>query len=226
MYSFSYTIFPKCAGIYRIEDTQSKRFYIGSSINMKRRLTQHIYRLNRGDHSNPILQSIWNKDSCRLYFKCLKKLNTTDKKVLLEEEQKYLDKARVGINKNCMNILSVANSHLGVKRRPESIEKLRKVHIGRKATEETKLKQRLAKLGKKQSPETIAKRTAGKKGKPCNRPKGIYMPTLRKFTSEQVKEIRKLKANGLSYSKLQAIFPASAGVLQRIISRESYADVE
>jgi group I intron endonuclease len=216
---------PNKAGIYRIDDCVSNKFYIGSSINIKRRVTQHIYRFKRGDHSNPIMQAIWNKDFKRLSFSVLEIINSEEKKDLLKAEQKYLNMANVGKNKLCMNILIVANSHLGVKRRKESIEKLRKVHIGRKTSEETKLKQRLAKLGTKQSLETILKRTSNQKGRPCNRPKGIYMPTLRKFTSAQIQEIRKLKSEGLSYSKLQTIFPASIGVLQRIISKESYADV-
>jgi group I intron endonuclease len=226
MYSFSYVTLPKEPGIYRIKDRDSSKFYIGSSINIKRRVTQHIYRLNRGDHSNPIMQSIWNKDPCRLYFECVKLVKDANKQTLLELEQKYLDKAKVGKNKNCMNILLIANSHLGVKRRPESIEKLRKVHIGRKASEETRAKQRAAKLGKKQSPEHVFKRTSGQKGKSCNRPKGIFMNTLRKLSDDQVRELRKLKLDGASYSDLQSKYHLAIGTLQRIISKQSYADIE
>jgi hypothetical protein len=155
---------------------------------------------------------------------------------LREEYSQYISKLNTGRIQPPEEKARQLAAQIGRKRAPFSKEWLANIKearqgekngmYGKQHSEETKLKQRLAKLGKKQSPETIAKRTSGKKGKPCNRPKGIYMPTLRKFTSEQVKEIRKLKANGLSYSKLQALFPASVGVLQRIISRESYADVE
>ena len=221
-----YSHLPQCAGVYLISDIKSGKFYIGSSINVRRRVWQHIYRFKRGDHSNPIMQAIWNSDQTRLNFLCLEMIEGADKGLLLKAEQKHLDQSGVGKNPLCMNILLVANSHLGVKRRPESIEKLRKVHLGKKLSEEHKQKLRLAKLGKKQSPELIAKRTAGQKGRPCNRPKGVYMPTLRKLTSDQVREMRKLKTEGLSYAKLKEIYKLGHGTIQKIINRQSYADVQ
>ena len=226
MYSFTYVTLPKSPGIYRIKDRDSEKFYVGSSINIKRRVTQHIYRLNKGSHPNPIMQAIWNKDPCRLYFECVKIVKNADKKTLLELEQKYLDKAGVGKNKNCMNVLLIANSHLGVKRSPESVEKLRKIHIGRKASEETKAKQRAAKLGGKLSEEHKKKIGNSARGKKINRPKGILMPTLRKLTEDQVRELRNLKEAGMSYSKLQEKYSLAIGTIQRIVSRQSYMDVQ
>ena len=203
----------------------SEKFYIGSSVNVKKRISQHIYRLKKGSHTNPILQAIWNSNENRLLFECLEIIDSTDKDVILKAEQKYLDDAGVGINKKCMNILKIANSHLGVKRSEETKAKLLKVHLGRKASPETRLKQSLAKLGKKQSPEFIAKRTAGQKGRKINRPKGIWQPKLRKFTVEQVVEMRKLKSDGYSYTQISKMFNVSHGGLQKIIARTTYGDV-
>jgi isopropylmalate/homocitrate/citramalate synthase len=172
------------------------------------------------------MQAIWNSDQTRLNFLCLETIECADKGLLLKAEQKHLDQSGVGKNPLCMNILLVANSHLGVKRRPESIEKLRKVHIGRKASEETKAKQRAAKLGVKQSPEHIAKRTGQQKGKSCNRPKGVMMYALRKLTNDQVSELRKLKIAGVTYANLKNMYGIGIGTIQKIINRQSYADVE
>ena len=223
---YSNTALPNCPGIYLISDIKTGKFYVGSSINVKRRIGQHIYRLKRNSHSNPIMQAIWNADSNRLGFFCLESMDGACKEDLLKAEQRHLDQSGVGQNPLCMNILLVANSHLGVKRRPESIEKLRRVHLGKKLSDAHKLKLRMAKLGTKQSPELIAKRTAGQKGRPCNRPKGILMPTLRKLSADQVRELRHLKASGVSYAKLQEIYGLGNGTIQKIVAKQSYADVE
>ena len=150
---YSYSHLPSCAGIYLISDIKTGKFYIGSSINVKRRVWQHVYRFKRGDHSNPIMQAIWNSDPDRFNFLCLETIEDATKENILKAEQKHLDQSHVGENPLCMNILLIANSHLGVKRRPESIEKLRQINLGRKASEETKTKQRAAKLGTKLSEE-------------------------------------------------------------------------
>jgi len=221
-----YSHLPTCAGVYLISDIKTGKFYVGSSINMRRRITQHVYSFSRNKHSNPIMQAIWNNDSSRLNFLCLETVENADKESLLRAEQKHLDASGVGKNPLCMNILLIANSHLGVKRRPDSIEKLRKIHLGRVISEETRLKQRMAKLGKKQSPELIKKRTAGQKGKKFPKRPGTTQPKQRKFTSEQVIEMRKLKSQGLSYSQITKMFNVSHGGLQKIINKTTYTDVQ
>ena len=223
---YSYKHLPKCAGIYLISDIKSGKFYIGSSINVRRRITQHIYSFSKNKHSNPIMQAIWNVDPDRFNFLCLENLEGADKETILKAEQRHLDQSHVGENPLCMNILLVANSHLGVKRRPESVEKLRQIHLGKKLSDEHKQKLRMAKLGKKQSPEFIAKRTAGQKGRPCNRPRGIMMPSLRKLTGDQVRELRKLKDAGYSYTQLKEIYKLGHGTIQKIVSGQSYGDVK
>ena len=172
------------------------------------------------------MQAIWNVEPNRFKFLCLETLEGANKEAILKAEQKHLDQSYVGENPLCMNILLVANSHLGVKRRPESVEKLRQIHLGKKLSDEHKQKLRMAKLGKKQSPEFIVKRTAGQKGRPCNRPKGIMMPSLRKLTDDQVRELRKLKAGGYSYTQLKEIYKLGHGTIQKIVSGQSYGDVK
>ena len=158
-------------------------------------------------------------------FECLEVIDSKDKSVILKVEQRYLDEAGVGANKKCMNILKVANSHLGLKRKPETIEKLKKANVGKKLSDEHKLKLRLAKLGKKQSPEHVLNRTGGQKGKKINRPKGIWQPKIRKFTPQQVIEMRSLKLTGHSYTQISKMFNVSHGGLQKIINRTTYGDV-
>lgn len=48
-------------GIYRIFNSITEKSYIGSSINLKHRRTDHFCRLKSGTHVNEYLQRSWNK---------------------------------------------------------------------------------------------------------------------------------------------------------------------
>jgi len=49
------------SGIYKIICKNNKKFYIGSSINIDRRLKDHVRLLKRNKHKNKYLQNCWNK---------------------------------------------------------------------------------------------------------------------------------------------------------------------
>ena len=49
------------AGIYKIENIQNNKKYLGSSKDVKSRLENHKTTLKRGKHHNAHLQSAWNK---------------------------------------------------------------------------------------------------------------------------------------------------------------------
>jgi len=52
-----------CQGIYAIKSLTSKKLYVGSSVNIKSRILQHINLLNKveGEHHSKFLQRAWNK---------------------------------------------------------------------------------------------------------------------------------------------------------------------
>lgn len=54
--------------------------------------------------------------------------------------------------------------------------------------------------------------------------RGVEQP-LAKLTAEQVREIRRLHADGVSYPKLSQTFGVSAFVIGRVCRREGYANV-
>lgn len=45
---------------YRITHTATKKFFVGSTVNLKRRLYQHFRQLKRGDHPNTQFQALYN----------------------------------------------------------------------------------------------------------------------------------------------------------------------
>lgn len=48
-------------GIYKIRNVENNKVYIGSSLNLDRRFTDHKYILRKNKHHSPILQRAWNK---------------------------------------------------------------------------------------------------------------------------------------------------------------------
>lgn len=48
-------------GIYKIINLHNGKVYIGQSINLTHRLTEHRLKLSKGIHSNKYLQNAWNK---------------------------------------------------------------------------------------------------------------------------------------------------------------------
>ena len=76
-------------GIYKIINTQSGKFYIGSSYNILRRFSQHINDLKNNTHSNNHLQLSFNKYGIQSFSFSI--LEECDSRILLEREQYYLD---------------------------------------------------------------------------------------------------------------------------------------
>lgn len=48
-------------GIYQIKNLETENIYIGSSINISRRISAHKYLLKKGTHHCTFLQRAWNK---------------------------------------------------------------------------------------------------------------------------------------------------------------------
>lgn len=213
-------------GVYRIVDHKSGRFYIGSSVQVARRWRQHRDRLTRGTHPNPMLQNIWASGRDRLRIETLRQCGPT-KAEILAAEQAELDAAGVGVNPLCMNVLAVAGSHLGRKRSESTRMAMAVASAGKKHTDESKAKMRAAKVGRKLSEDhkrKVGDASRGKKLPPRPYPRPPR-PELRAFSDDQVRAIRAAKAAGASYTQIEAQHGISRGALQRMLRRETYAEV-
>jgi len=80
----------KQVGIYCIRNARNGKVYIGSSVNCYHRVkSQHFARLRSGKHSNPHLQSAWNRYGEQSFESFVVEL--CDESQLLNREQFWID---------------------------------------------------------------------------------------------------------------------------------------
>ena len=193
-------------GVYAIVHVKSRKFYIGSSINVEKRLIQHRSKLNRGKHHCRHLQSAWNKHGGGA-FEFILKRHTDSEQECRSIEQAVLDaffdcsynskNAAVGGGTGDANVMrrpdianKVSKARTGMKFSAEhckNISEAKKgkpgVRLGFKASDVSKEKMRVAKLGNESprkgctlSQETIAKIVASKTGKVIGPYKALTCP--------------------------------------------------
>ena len=82
------------SGIYSITNTTNGKCYVGSSINVDRRMKcGHLHDLRHNKHPNSHLQRSWNKYGEKAFkFELLEEV---PKEMLVEVEQQYLDLAKI-----------------------------------------------------------------------------------------------------------------------------------
>lgn len=121
------------SGVYRILCLANGRFYIGSSANLVRRKSDHVWSLSAGKHGNPHLQAAWNKHgSDNFTFDILELCPSDD---LISKEQLYLDRFTPYNREIGYNMCPVAYSRRGIKSSEETKQKLKILHKGRKMPE-------------------------------------------------------------------------------------------
>ncbi len=156
----------KISGLYYIHNTHNDKYYFGSSVNIKGRLSAHRGSLRRDVHENPRLQNDWNIYGEDSFVFCI--LYETPN--VLPMEQYLLDVVFSEHQTEIYNIASnVYAGFLGKKHLRSTKEKISKAHVGKKLSEETKQKLSVVKKGKpghKHTEEHKLKMSALQKGKP------------------------------------------------------------
>ena len=138
----------KNCGIYKITNTVTGKFYIGSAVNIKQRWSVHRCQLSANTHRNRHLQNSWNKHGEDSFT--FEVLECCEKERLIEREQFYIDN-----EKPAYNISPTAGNSLGVKRTDETKRKMSEAKMGNqyrlgvKLTDETKRKIGEAQKGEK-----------------------------------------------------------------------------
>ena len=148
------------SGVYQIYNPINEKRYIGSSIDVTRRLKEHRRNLIAQRHHNQHLQNAWNKYGNLLEFKPLEYCEPDQ---LLDLEQQYIDYYNSADRKFGYNIDAIANhASPGFHLSKETREKISKAHTGRKRTPEEIEKCRQAQIGvpKPKQSETMKRKYA------------------------------------------------------------------
>ena len=200
------------SGIYSIRNLLNNKMYIGSALNLSRRMVQHFNALRKNKHHNQHLQNAFNKyEEESFTWEVLEFVE--DKTQLISVEEVYIK--RFDIEDTLYNICKeVPSSQLGTKRTDETKRKIGEKSLGRRHTEETKeiirrkntapsaeiIRKRVEKAtGQKRSEETKEKlRVAGTKrtNSPETRAKISKSNSGRKASEESRKKMSEsLKGN-------------------------------
>lgn len=138
-------------GIYRILNTKTGERYIGRSVNIRHRFTQHKTALRYGNSHNTLLQNAWNEyGEDNFEFGVLLICPIKDIAVY---EQAFLDKT-----KHDYNIATNAKSTArGLTRSKETKERIRQLKLGQKVSMETRRRLSEAGIGRIPTEETRRK---------------------------------------------------------------------
>lgn len=104
------------SGIYRIKNVYTKRFYVGSSVNMEKRLGEHRRTLRLGTHHSRFLQREWDKYGEAAFSFDMLEFHERDVGILREHEQWWID--------NCSNLLNCSKNASHPEHTPEVIAKI------------------------------------------------------------------------------------------------------
>lgn len=138
-------------GVYKIVHVATGRCYVGSTVNIKRRWTEHKTRMTTRRHPAIHLTNCWHAYGAAAFeFSILEECNIADEVTRKEREDYWMSAL-----KPVFNVAPVAGSILGMKRSPEVRARMSAAQKGRPS----KLK------GRKRSPEACAAISAGKMGK-------------------------------------------------------------
>lgn len=99
---------PRIAGIYKITNTLNGLYYIGSTVNIKKRHYGHFSKLRVNKHDNFHLQAAFNKyGESAFHFEIVEECLGKSIEELRAVEQKYLD--AISDWRECYNMARVAN---------------------------------------------------------------------------------------------------------------------
>lgn len=177
-------------GIYCIENKINNKKYIGQSIHIHRRWSEHKYELNNNIHDNDYLQKSWNKYGADNFDFNI--IEVCDIEELDDKECYYISLYNTFDKKYGYNLVSGG----GVNRiiSEETREKLRQANkkrrlfpdmsgennpmFGKHLSEETRNKIRQARIGQQPSQETRLKLSELRTGDKNPRCVSVYCPEL------------------------------------------------
>jgi group I intron endonuclease len=177
-----------------IKNKINGKMYIGSSVNINKRWTEHKNALKDNKHHSVKFQRSYNKYGEHNFEFCVIEY-IEDKINLIKREQYYIDFYKA--EEIGYNICPTAGSSLGRITSDETKQKLKVANIGKKPSEETKKKmsENNARIwkGKKFSKEYKEKISIGKKDKYKGENSPLYGRKLNQETKNKISKSNKGK---------------------------------
>lgn len=234
----------EASGIYQIRNLVNGKRYIGSAKCFRIRWNGHRAKLNRGVHHSRHLQSAWNKYGPEAFAFEVIELCGSDS--LVAREQHWLDGARPDYNV-CPN----AGNTLGRRLSDESREKIRTKAVGRKLgprSQEHRRKLSAVHAGKKKPAHVMRALQAGRlRHALTEEQRSALSDSVRRgyedgtrvrektethknrigqafatLTDDSVREIRRLRSEGVTGRELSKMYGSNPGTISEICSGKRY----
>lgn len=139
----------KLFGIYKIENLNNGKIYIGStSSSFKKRYKEHLSLLFMNDHHSKYLQRSFNKHGINSFVFSIVEIVDTKSEVI-KREQYYLDYFKCFLKENGYNVLPKAYSSLGFKHSEESKKLIGKSSKERGVSKNARIACKLKNTGRK-----------------------------------------------------------------------------
>lgn len=184
------------SGIYKIINILDNKIYVGSSIDIEKRLKRHKKDLLSNRHHSAHLQRAWNFYG-QSYFS-FEILEFCDPSLLLLREQFYLDKYKSYVPELGYNICENAGNTLGRKTTEKTKKILAELATGRKQTEQTKILISKKLKNHKKSKEHINKISEATKERLKDKTKHPqYGKKISEETKNKIKATLSKKMNGV-----------------------------
>jgi group I intron endonuclease len=187
-------------GIYKVENLKTNKVYIGGSINIERRKSEHFSNLKFNNHGNRNLQKDYNKYG-KDNFKFIPLLICSEKDLLFYE-QRAIDIYK----KNLYNVCLIAGTSLGYKHSKKTLLKM----SDRSISEETRKKISEANKGKKHSERHKEKISIRMKGNKYALGNKLSIETRKKMSEAHDCEKKAIKVYNYKTKEFVCSYPSTS----------------
>lgn len=195
----------KISGVYKITNIINKKFYIGSSNNIKQRWREHRSDLRRNKHHNKHLQSAWNKYGEESFvFDIIEQCEN-----YREREQFWIDTLQPYKRGIGYNNLPTVDTSLGYKLSEEQKENISKALYKRWENSSKKERQQISTLTRKMIEEH-----------------GIEFYVInRKLSDDDIRDIYTRINNGENKTDLQNEYDVDYWIINDIMSGKHWSHI-